>query len=437
MNFPHLLRVLFQAAYLVLILLAIPLAFDVSGERTGVAFTLLLTVFYFCLSSLRVLFHNTKLTFIGSTLYYGQFLIVPSLLLLHLTFFPKVAENPILVQLIKPWEFVVVNLTGLFAVLEGFCTLLVIQSTGQFLKERAKKSDIFEICVIIASSLALAADLFLVIRIYSFPEVVGAATATLIGAALTVTFSLGIYGIMSKRGSVAESTMLFTYIVYVIYLTFTDFQSSNAGFSLFPFRLEFDGKENLYEIGNSKPLARLRSAQSKIMEPEFGTELLLPPVILDSCTSFMSTVAELTPTGVRSMFQFFCATLAAITPSVMFSLIVRLTSFYLAMRIIPYIRHPRQHRLTWRNEPFVFFIYSYAPIFIIAVYTHLLMQHFGGIVHIPKDTPVAPFWDVWTISNIWMRSRQAWQFWGWVDIFTTLAVYELELVSTRSNYVTV
>lgn len=403
-----LIRFLVQSAGLIAELLAIPLAFDVGGKTCGLSFTLVLAIFFFVLATVRLVFHGTPISVLGAVAYYGQLILVPSMLQVHLHVHDSIPE-----WFVRPWRVALAYSTGPFSIMEGFCALIVIQAWGRTLKAKFR-SDLAQLVQLLLASLAITADFYLVVRVYAFPEVVGAAAATLIGAALTITLSLGVFGIWSNRGSVVESTLLFSYIVYVIYLTFTDFQSTLAPSSLFPFLPKPP------EPTHPSLLAGFWQSRSNSNEPlHLLSPQTLPPVIMDNYANLVTALTRLMPQGVRTLWAFCKAAIVAITPSVVVSLVVRLTSFFLAMRIVPYIRRGDGESRT------LSFIYRYSPVMIIAVYTHLLLQHFGGIVHVPQG---ARFESLkW--SNIWMSSRQAWQFWGWVNVFSTLTIYAVELFS--------
>lgn len=354
--------------------------------------------------------------------------------------------------------------TGPFAILEGFCALIVIQSCGRAATSVARKSDTFLYLQLVLASLMISADIYLLIRIYSIPDIVGVATATLIGAALTVCLSLGIYAIWSRKGGVMESTLLFSYVVYQIYLAFTDFQNDNnalvpsAESVIFASKGAVIGKNLIsrpWDFLKSAALSGPASSASSLygnslsnmlnhgnnnLWPSHLLDLQLPPIILESYSELMKSLAKLTPAGIRTMLDYLLAALTSITPSVCISLVVRLTAYFVAMRLVPYIRHDPQHSQTYSKiEPsqklsrWVVFAYAYSPILIIMVYTHLLLQHGNQIVHAPRDAPSLMPLD---ISKIWTNSRQAWQFWGWANVFSVLGLYGLELTITPADNVT-
>lgn len=312
--------------YLSIIIVTIPLAFDVGGEDCGIAFTGTLSLFYLILSTLRILARNTKFRYLTSTLYHLQQIIIPSLLILHLSIFSSSSSNPdesqplssttdpilkFWLMLLEPWRWFVKNATPLFTTMEGFCTLLVIQMTGKLSTYLVRRrSDSWIIPQLLFSSCVFSSSLYFLYRIYTFPVTISLASATLIGVVLTVTAFLALFGIIGGRGNSVESALLFSYVVYCLYFTFTDFQSS------------FSAETFLYFFASST-------------RPDIPP---LPPVIINGYTNFVSSVASLVPTSFKTVFQFLRGAVSTVTPSVFVSLSYRLSVFWAATRIIPAVR---------------------------------------------------------------------------------------------------
>lgn len=431
--------------------MTIPLAFDVGGEDCGIAFSFTLVVYYALMSTVRLLSRGTKLSIVGWLLYYSQHIIIPSLLILHLSLSSEANKGQAAaikaLDDVRPWRFLLKHATPVFAVLEGFCTVLVIQYSGRKMRALTRRSESWMFVQLVLAAVMLTIHLYFLYRIYTFPITFALTTATLIGAVLTIATSIGLYGILSGRGTAIESSALFGYIVYCLYVTYTDFQSSAATSSLFPFSggartvstavsaatseppSAFSFEFLRFGIfGNAGPLNETvaASATARGLPP-------LPPIIVNGWANLMATLAELIPQGFVTVFNFVVATISAITPSVAVSLVYRLGVFYLALRIVPSVgsslrRSPRATRAALaREHPVLFLLYSYAPCIIITVYTHLLMQHFA-MFDVVEQAPQAPF-DLPSFASavIWANTRESWQFWGWVNMFTTLAIYGLEL----------
>lgn len=160
--------------FLTAIVLSIPLAFDVGGRACGLAYSLALATFYFLFTILKLFtpdrswFRYTLVLLIRST----QWLIVTGLLIWSLnrfsvdsdnssgwverTFSGKRAQDTSIREWIfgsdglleaitvGGWDKLLRWSTPVFQLLEGFCSLLVIQAAGQitrWLVNRGGRSD--------------------------------------------------------------------------------------------------------------------------------------------------------------------------------------------------------------------------------------------------------------------------------------------------------
>jgi ICE2 len=180
------LRVFFSATYLTAIVLSIPLAFDVGGKTCGLAYSLSLASFYFLFSILRLAtpddsrFRRLLVFLVSST----QWLIVPALLIWSLNLFSVdsksrndasswidsyglkgsgASQNQVAWDDASTWTFgLMESLTigswdkllrwssPFFQLVEGFCSLLVIQAAGQitrWLVNRSGGGDTWMVCL--------------------------------------------------------------------------------------------------------------------------------------------------------------------------------------------------------------------------------------------------------------------------------------------------
>lgn len=403
--------------------------------------------------------------------------------------------------LIKLWEWFVKNSTPLFTILEGFCSLLFFQFAGRLSSWLIRtKSDSWIIGQLLASSCTFSCSMYFLYRIYTFPAAISLASASLIGLVLTIAISLALYGIISGRGNSMESSLLFAYIVYCLYFTFTDFQSSLS----------------------SSSLSFFFSSESEISP--------VPPVLINGYTNFISSFASLVPSGFSTVFQFLRGAVSTVTPSVIVSLSYRLGVFFAATQIIPEVQEVSYSRrnsavfagdvdsvasrgpqssgkhmegaldeddqeeedyflgedeedededtiITQYGEqldsdmlrkklgyhlsgmssattiapslspitapsslPYIsqtrsvkLLLLAYAPCILIAVYTHLLIQHLSLFKAVNNScTQAPPFTSTNTmVAWTWFKGEgsphDSWQFWGWVNMFSTLFLYFLEL----------
>lgn len=138
--------------FLLLVILSIPLAFDVGGKECGLAFSMALAGFYFGLSTLRIATSSNHgfIRFLVRVIGLFQYVVVPGLLIYCLDRWspPKGTGNgggflrngsdSVTVGhtwgerlALGWWSWFLKWSTPMFQLLEGFCTLLVIQTFGQ------------------------------------------------------------------------------------------------------------------------------------------------------------------------------------------------------------------------------------------------------------------------------------------------------------------
>jgi hypothetical protein len=154
-------RVLFSSAFLLTIVVSIPVAFDVGGRDSGLAYSLSLFAFYFAYSTIKIVtLESLRVRWAVTTLLrLSQWIVVPSLLLWALGRFAVDAGHTNWVErtlggltrqktsswsewvfgqggvvetvTLGGWDNTLRYSSPVFQLLEGFCSLLVIQATGQ------------------------------------------------------------------------------------------------------------------------------------------------------------------------------------------------------------------------------------------------------------------------------------------------------------------
>jgi hypothetical protein len=154
-------RAIFSSIFLLSIVLSIPVAFDVGGRDSGLAYSLALFLFYFIYSSLELLTPEKSRSrfFLAGFLRLSQWIIIPALLIWALGQFAVDAGSTNWVErtvggllnskstswrewlfgrdglvetvTLGGWDNVLRYSGPVFQLLEGFCTLLVIQAAGQ------------------------------------------------------------------------------------------------------------------------------------------------------------------------------------------------------------------------------------------------------------------------------------------------------------------
>lgn len=426
------LRILLSALFLTTIILTIPLSFDVGGRTCGLAYSLSLASFYFLLSLFRLSVPDTsKFRYsIVELIRWTQPAIITVIFLWSLGRFSVDTEagwveksfagkraantqistwffgpNGLLESItIGSWDKLLRWSTPVFQLCEGFCSLLVIQAAGQltrWLVNRGERSDSWMIGLLVFSASVISSSLYFLYRVIQFPEISNV-DASLIGAAITCSVVLCVWGIGSGRGNPVESSLLFAYIVLCIYQIFTDYKPSDAFAS---------------EAASNAPGA-----------PEFPP---LPPIIMAPYATLMHAISTL-PTTLLTSFNFVSAAFHTITPSVLISLGYRLFVFYASTRIIPAVNEngPRGLSIEPSLEDsnaanqFLAFLSWFSPSILVSVYTSLLMQHFATTMggYSPGITGTIGAW--WNGNG---RPGTDGNLWKWVNLVGTMALYAVEL----------
>ncbi|KAJ9602792.1 hypothetical protein H2200_012572 [Cladophialophora chaetospira] len=430
-----LLRALSALLFLILIIVLIPLTFDVGGRDAGLAFSLTISSFYFFLSLLRISTPDSSnfRRALVNILRGSQLLILPVLCIWALGRFSVDADNdsgwvertfrtskdffspnPDFWQSIIGREGLIDNVTlgswdillrwssPIFQLLEGFCSLLVIQAIGQFsrwLVNRSEWSDAWLLTLLVTSAGVVSSSVYFLWRVLQFPEI-SSLDSTLIGITIASAVFLCAYGVVSGRGTATESSLLFAYIVLCIYQIFTDY----------------------------KPNAAPPDYGMATAAPDFPP---FPPIIMSSYTALMQALSSL-PGALINGFDFVAAAFKAVTPSVLISLGYRLFVFYASTRIIPAINETGARGLSLEpsledsnaGNQFLAFLSWFSPSILIAVYTSLLMQHFATTMggYAPGLTETIGAW--WSGNG---EPAMNGNLWKWVNLVGTMGLYAIEL----------
>ena len=121
---------------------------------------------------------------------------------------------------VRPWQFLLLRSTPYFTLLEGFFTVLGIQAVGETNRwlSRGHGSNVWVISGLMTSGGVITAALYYLYRIYVTPIwELSVQTASLLGFTFSIVSGLGIFGIVSGRGSTIESSLFFAYIVRCLY----------------------------------------------------------------------------------------------------------------------------------------------------------------------------------------------------------------------------
>lgn len=423
MNTTRLVRSFLLVYYLALIVLTIPLAFDVGGVECGLCYSLAMLVLYFVLTSLRLTTRRLPFFRVALALYYAQHVLMPSVLVLFLHSWHRNPHPPLLQPAIAVWRYALVHLTLVFTVAEGFCSLLLIQAASQTLGWLTLHSlDLWLFVLLIGSGCTITGALYFLYRIFLAPITLALGNALLLGSFLTVTAGLGLYGIVSGRGSMIESSLLFAYIVRCIYETF-------------PLLLADATLTFAHVFAHTTSALRLELAH--IPQPVAAHLLVVLPAL-----------AANLPHAFVAVWDFFFAAVLTLSLPLLFNLAYRIGVFYAATKIIPQLyyslpplptRTPQRsarllstavnslqrdrlpHSLPIRSPAPLRWIYAYSPCIIIAVYTHLMLLYSGEL------GSELTLWGWWSSNDAGLLVVHPWQFWNWINMGTTLLLYMAEL----------
>ncbi|KAH6696977.1 ICE2 protein [Plectosphaerella plurivora] len=409
-------RILFSSIFIFSVVLSIPVAFDVGGRDSGLAYSLSLCGFYAVHSAIKAITPDTSRVrwAISHILRLSQWFVLPALLIWSLGRFAVDApatnwvertlqglvssksetwsewifgENGVLETLtLGGWDNTLRYSSPVFQLMEGFCSLLVIQASGQITRwfVHRGRSDTWMIILLVLSGSIISTSLYFLWRVAHFPSISNV-DGTLIGVTMTSAFFLCAYGMHSGRGNVVESSLLFAYIVLCVYQIFTDYLPSPEA---------------------------MAAEQLAAEEPEFPP---LPPIIMASYSTLLHFLGNL-PSAFHSSFTLLYAAFQTITPSVIISLTYRLFVFYCATRIIPALRESSAQVSFGESDSTSAFLSTlsyFSPSILIAMYTSLLLQHFT----------TSPGPDGWTLRG----GDASGNIWRWINLAGTMSLYAVEL----------
>jgi len=359
------------------ILLYLPLALDIAGKECFLALSASLALYYAALSTLYLIFRNTRFAFMSKVFGLLQNLVIPTFLLFWLNIYSSDESkvgNPILGinlvgRILSLWEVILTWSTPVFVLLEGVSTLLCIQSVGQisrYLVEAKNESYSFVFLVLSAAVYVCSAYFLFDSYAYAARE---SLSATLIGVSVTSVVFLSGIAISHRKGNVVETSLMMAYLSY-----------------------------NIYWLSSEKldPVSFFSSFKSEAVPP-------LPPMILRSATAIIGFVSTTFGAGL----DFLLACSSALPLPVFINLLYRVVALYGASRIIVAIKRANSGfayaRKLSDEEPMVRImtvIVSYSRFVIISVYTHLLLLNNEG--------------------------HQV--FWRWINVFATLGLWGVELM---------
>ncbi|GAA5934943.1 Ice2p [Sporobolomyces koalae] len=392
------------------ILLYLPLALDIAGKQCMLALSLLLTFAFGFAATLHLLVRNTRLKPISTALSLLQPLLVPALLLLTLNLYstedaltPSPASlrskilhphaqtaaavpaahiaSPLLHSILESapahWSTILRTLSPIFVILEGLCTLLCIQRVSRFTLariENSKSPDFMRLGVLVLASAVYVGNFWFLFE--SYGSVSDKISATLIGVAVTAILFLSGISFSTQKGNVVETSLMLAYAVFQIF--------------------HLSARPQMYSGGILKHVLKA---------PGTNGHPPLPPVVLQSLDALSSAVSQTFGAGV----EFVQAASSAIPIHVLVGLFYRVAVLYAATRIVLTLKRDKggyhDQRALLDEEPaarVMTIVLTYSRAGLIAVYTHLLLE-------------------------------QHQSYWAWVNIFSTILLWGIELRIGNGN----
>ncbi|KAI9604954.1 hypothetical protein H4Q26_002924 [Puccinia striiformis f. sp. tritici PST-130] len=207
------------------ILLYLPLALDIAGKECFLALSASLALYYSALSTLYLIFRNTRFAFVSKVFGLLQNLVIPTFLLIWLNIYSTDESkigNPILGNnLVGPilsfWEVFLTWSTPVFVLLEGISTLLCIQSVGQISRYIVEaKNESYSFVFLVLSAAVYVGSAYFLFDSYAYAAR-ESLSATLIGVSTTSVVFLSGIAISNRKGNVVETSLMMAYLSYNIY----------------------------------------------------------------------------------------------------------------------------------------------------------------------------------------------------------------------------
>ncbi|AMD20519.1 HDL225Cp [Eremothecium sinecaudum] len=492
------------AFYLFLVLITVPISFQVGGLYCGLSFTVTLFNLYFITATLKITLGTRSRTvrLVTSLVYYLQHFLIPSILFLFLSGFSynqlqrKLVGademfksknmlvfdsnvNETLVQLlgrvqndgsditfyyyyrycVVPWQYMLLHATPYFSLAEGFFTVLAIQAigeTGRWLKFK-KNSNTWVILSLMVSGVLITTSMYYLYRIYVTPIwPLSVQTATLLGFTLSLVFGLGLYGIISGKGSAIESSLFFAYMVRCIYeispklaltamseifqIVHNSWQlqqgnlSRNNLLTYFKgFRLNTELIWNTLQrklLSNKHPVETVAHRSPSLSILVEKTARLLQQQWWLKWQQLWSFIMNVFVGVSRPIHEILVVTLKmakeSMNPAVITNLGFRVLVFYSATRIIPAIQMSTGGT---QSRKLMKIIYWYSPCIVIAMYTHLILRYSGELNNDLCIWGCIPWINSNRTGDKWIVD--AWSFWNWCNLFFTILIYAVELICSR------
>lgn len=306
-------------------------------------------------------------------------------------------------------------------------------------------SNTWIIASLLTSGGVITASLYYLYRIYVTPIWnLSVQTASLLGFTLSIVCGIGLFGIVSKNGSVIESSLFFAYIVRCIYEISPKLATTATDEILEVIKVAWQKHQKNLSTTNNL----LSYYQDVVLK---NAEMVWESIVLRTKNSDATTFTAIQPlnklwhafTPIWKFFKGFVLSVPSsiggvfqvtlklasesVSPAIVLNLCFRVLVFYSATRIIPALQRKNTRELR-KSRRIMNVLYWYSPCILIAMYTHLILQYSGEL-----NSDLC----LWGCSEKWFGSGQpkieinTWVFWNWCNIFWTVLIYGSELIGGK------
>lgn len=225
------------------------------------------------------------------------------------------------------------------------------------IKKQEPSSSLYNILGLVTSSFMLTLSIYYLYKIYILPNfTLNAIEATLIGIFFALVSIIGIYGIVSKKGSVLESSLMFAYLVRCIY-QINPVLSESAMLDIME-KLNQTWQQQMSVLHSNNLNHNIRnffSSQYYQTDLNYTNNIgklinkILPKVMFyhksDDTRNFVDLVAvflcNILPKSIISVYKISSSMIKqSFTTTVVTNLTFRLLVYYSATRIIPTLNKP-------------------------------------------------------------------------------------------------
>ncbi|CAG8598477.1 13869_t:CDS:2 [Ambispora leptoticha] len=316
--------------------------------------------------------------------------------------------------ILKIYEAILNWCAPVFILAEGFATVLVVSSACRdFIRESQRRN--YQIYLLIGWILGILSTGYFLVDVYLTTPNMDKISATLIGSSVTITILMQLMLFMSGKGLISETSFMFAYIVYCIYMMSYEWANDNHHQSI------------TTKITPTPTLSSHADVSSKLQYQDLFNQLSSFSMLMDSINNIQPDIILKYITDFLCSIKFITAIKAALSLRVFTSLVFRVGVISIAITLVKKNCFGGDHdigdynkdddnefRKFLRDEDeerslkYLTITTALSTPTIIAVYTHLLLCHYGYLDG----------------GNYVSR---------WLNVFASLFFYSIELFSRESQ----